>query len=297
VSIFQLLCFVTLSNTATFSEAAEKLYISQSSFSNNIQTIEKELGVSLVIRERGTLALTEAGHAFLRYAKKIVGEYEHINDLLKDYKRSAEKRVLIYTDPLNSYSYNELLANFKLCHPEIQTEIVELVTECFDEKIRMQKDVVGIIFSTKNEANPGTKCHTLVSDRLALLVEKSHRLTGGGRLQLHDIGEELIQIISYRQSRFLNEFTLEQFRNAKLTPTVAPLDLWYTAIRATIHDFGIPAVIPEMAANLLRREDTKVIGINTDEFYVKVVISEECVHNAALLFYKFAVDSDINYRQ
>ncbi|MCL2401990.1 MAG: LysR family transcriptional regulator, partial [Oscillospiraceae bacterium] len=280
MSIFQLLCFVTLSNTATFSEAAEKLYISQSSFSYNIQTIEKELGVSLVIREKGILALTEAGRAFLSYAKKIVEEYEHLNELLRDCKHSAENRVLFYTDPLNSYSYNELIANFKLSYPEIQTEIVELVNERFDDIIKTQKDVVGIVFSTNKETDPGTKCHTLISDRLAILVGKSHRLTGCARIKLHDIEDEMIQTISFRQSQFLNEFILRQFRNANLIPNIAPLDLWYTTVRATISDLGIPAVLPESAARLICMEDTKVVGIDTEEFYIKVIISDECTHSA-----------------
>ncbi|MCL2402141.1 MAG: LysR family transcriptional regulator, partial [Oscillospiraceae bacterium] len=76
MNIFQLTCFVTLTSASTFHEAAERLYISQSSFSNNIQAIERELQTSLVLRGAKSLSLTDAGREFLIYAEKIVSEYE-----------------------------------------------------------------------------------------------------------------------------------------------------------------------------------------------------------------------------
>lgn len=290
MSIFQLLCFVTLAGATTFSEAAEKLYISQSSFSNNIQTIEKELGVNLVTRERGALALTEAGCAFLKYAKKITDEYEHINKILKDYRLSSEKRVTIYTDPLSSYGYNALLTNFKLHFPEIQTEFIELVEDNVTGNIsNIQKDVVRILFSTNKTPDLGTKCHTLVSDRLAALVDKSHYLAKSKRVQLHDIGYEQVQVISSRQSRFLNEFTLEQFKKSALFPNIAPLDLWYNTARESIRELGIPAILPERVAQIFCEQDMKVIGIDSEKFHIKIVISEECEHETAQIFYNFAI--------
>ena len=292
MSIFQLLCFVTLSGAATFSEAAEKLYISQSSFSNNIQTIERELGVGLVIRERGTLTLTEAGVAFLVYAKRIVEEYENIGELLNDYKQSSENRVLIYTDPLSSYGYNSLLTDFKLRVPEIQTEVIELEEENFEEVIKTQQNVVGIVFSTKKKAAPGTKILTIVSDRLAAFVDKTHALAKNRRIQPRELRNEALQVISYRQSRFLNNLTMAQFKKAGFVPNVEPLDLWYNTIRETIRELGIPAIIPERVARIFCQQDMKVIPLDTKEFHINLVISENCPHNAALRFFGFAADFD-----
>ena len=289
VSIFQLLCFVTLSGTATFSEAAEKLYLSQSSLSNNIQTIEREFGVSLVTRERGTLSLTEAGFAFLAYAKSIVDEYDNINELLKDYKQSSENRVLIYTDPLSSYGYNRMLTGFKLNFSDIQTEIVELENESFDDVISTQKDAVGIVFSTEKQTSPGKKCLTIASDKLAVLVSKTHNLAKCKHVLPGQLQDEVLQIISYRQSPFLNDFTMAQFDKAGFKPNAAPFDLWYNTARETIRELGIPAVFPERVANIFCEQDMKVIDLDTEQFHINVVISEDCTHNAALKFYEFAV--------
>ena len=286
------MCFVALSDAATFSEASEKLYISQSSFSNNIQTLEKELGVSLVIRERGTLAFTEEGSALLRYAMRIVEEYRHIKDVLSAYKQSADDRVSIYIDPLSSYGFNDVLASFKTLFPEIQTEIVELSNESFSDILRGNKDVLGMVFSTKKTSYSGTKCHTLVSDRLASLVGTSHRLARSKRISLNDIREEKVQIISHRQSQFLNEFTQEQFRIAGFLPNIAPFDLWYNTMREPIRDLGIIAILPEVVAKIFCQPDMRVVGINAEKFYINLVVSDNCTNRAALRFFEFATEFD-----
>jgi hypothetical protein len=211
-----------------------------------------------------------------------------MNKLLHDYRKSAENRVMIYTDPLSSYGYNSLLVNFKHHFPEIQTEVVELVSESLDDFVKAQKDAVGIKFSTNQKARPGTKSHTIVSDRLAAFVGQSHRLVGSGDIELSEFKDEMLQIISYRQSQFLNGFTLEQFRKAGFVPNVAPFDLWYNTARETIRDLDVPAVFPEMVAKIFCEQDTRVIGINADSFYITVVISDECTHSAALRFFEFA---------
>jgi len=288
LNTFQLQCFVTLSNTATFSEAAERLYISQSSFSNNIQSIEQELGVNLIVRGKGMLTFTEAGTVFLSYAKRIVDEFEKVPLLLRDYKSSLENRVLIYADPLSSYAYNTLLVEFNKEHPEIQTDIIEIGDETLYNMMESNNNIIGIVFSPTKKAHLGTMCLTLVSDRLAALVVKSHRLALSRRIKVSEIRNDEIQIISDRQSRFLNDFTLAQFRKEGFIPNVAPLDLWYNTAKETIRELGISAVFPEQVAKIFLRPGLRVVGLDVEKFYINVVMSENCKNAAAMCFYNYA---------
>lgn len=288
MNTFQLLCFVTLSNTATFSEAAEKLFISQSSFSNNIQSIEREMGVTLIVRDRRTLTLTDAGKTFLSYARSIVNEFDNVKQLLKDYGSSADNRVLIYADSLSSYAYNDILSDFKQKFPQIQAEIIELGEENLFSKMMINSDIIGIEFSSNKKTHPNTYCHTIISDRLAALVLRSHRLAERRRVHVSELGSEEIQIISSRQSRFLNEFTLGQFRKAEFLPNIASLDLWYNTAKEAVRELMIPAIFPERAAKLFLRPDLSVVGLNVDKFYVNMAISEQCSNAAAKSFYKYA---------
>ena len=49
-----LVTFLTIVSTNSVSRAAEQLYVSQSSVSKRLQQLETELGVSLIVRKKGT---------------------------------------------------------------------------------------------------------------------------------------------------------------------------------------------------------------------------------------------------
>lgn len=60
---------IAVDEEKSFTKAAQKLYVSQPSLSQSIQTIEKQMGVLLFHREKTPLELTAAGVIFLEWAK------------------------------------------------------------------------------------------------------------------------------------------------------------------------------------------------------------------------------------
>lgn len=62
----QLNYFIAVAETGSFTRAAERCFISQSAVSQQIQALERELGVELIHRENRTFTLTAAGEHFYR---------------------------------------------------------------------------------------------------------------------------------------------------------------------------------------------------------------------------------------
>ena len=63
--------FAILAQSHTFLDAAELLFMSQSTLSKHIMAMERELGCRLIDRSQRHVTLTAQGEAFLPYAQKI----------------------------------------------------------------------------------------------------------------------------------------------------------------------------------------------------------------------------------
>ncbi|MGL5695831.1 MAG: LysR family transcriptional regulator, partial [Plesiomonas shigelloides] len=70
--------FVTLSDVLHFSQAAERLHITQSALSKQIKRLEQALGGALLARSAGATTLTPLGRALLDEARDIVRRSEQL---------------------------------------------------------------------------------------------------------------------------------------------------------------------------------------------------------------------------
>ena len=77
--------FVVLAETGNYLEAADALFIAQSSLSRHIKSIELDLGSPLFDRTTRKVVLNGFGQAFLPYAKKMVEIQEEYENVLQSY--------------------------------------------------------------------------------------------------------------------------------------------------------------------------------------------------------------------
>ena len=84
VEIRQLEYFVAVAERLNFSRAAEQLYVSQPLLSQQIADLEEQLGVTLLVRNRRSVKLTNAGIALLREAKFILERVNGTRKIVQD---------------------------------------------------------------------------------------------------------------------------------------------------------------------------------------------------------------------
>lgn len=117
--------FIAVVECNSFTEAAEQCYISQSAISQQIRSLEKELGVELIHRENRSFTLTPAGKYFYEQSKGILNEVEDIRR--ETFRIGKDKELELKIGYLRCYSGQELhqaVAEFSRLYPEVSIHIV-----------------------------------------------------------------------------------------------------------------------------------------------------------------------------
>ena len=76
MDIKQLTYFITIAESKTITEAAQKLHMAQPALSQSLKALEESVGVPLINRDKRQLSLTHSGDILYQEAKKIVKQIE-----------------------------------------------------------------------------------------------------------------------------------------------------------------------------------------------------------------------------
>ena len=72
--------FLEIVKTRSFVRAAERLFVTQTTVSARIQSLEQQLDSQLFIRDRAGVRLTTAGERFVQYATQLVQAWDHARE-------------------------------------------------------------------------------------------------------------------------------------------------------------------------------------------------------------------------
>lgn len=93
MTIQQCIYVTEVQNTGSFTEAAKKLFVAQSSLSNSIKQLENELGIKIFERTKTGAILTADGAEFVRYASEIVSKNNFVVNRYKASKKGPRLYV------------------------------------------------------------------------------------------------------------------------------------------------------------------------------------------------------------
>jgi DNA-binding transcriptional LysR family regulator len=95
---WQLLSFVTVARTLSFTLAGKRLSLSQSAVSHAVKTLEDELGHRLLDRNGKNIQITPAGEHLLHYAEKILADMSAVKLSLNRRDHWGASRLRVGTD-------------------------------------------------------------------------------------------------------------------------------------------------------------------------------------------------------
>lgn len=181
--------FVAVAEELHFGRAAARLHIAQPSLSQQVRTLERELGVELLRRDKRRVALTGAGEALLREGRRILAQAERAVDaaraagegvtgsLTVGFMGSAGRRLL----PL-------VVRDFRARHPRVSIEIREIALPETNRAVR--DSVVDVAFVRPIDEDPELVVEPLPSDDLVAVLPTGHALARSPSLGLADLAGE-----------------------------------------------------------------------------------------------------------
>lgn len=173
--------FTTLVKTGSFSKTADALHMSQSSVSLRLQQMEQELGVALVVRGHGTLALTPPGEALLPAALAIVEADQKARFEVSRFVLTVQGKVCVHASQTSgSYILPEILSPFSTNFPEVEVRLVIANSEVVMKAVADGDADFGIVESPTASAK--LRQRTWLEDPLVLVCASRHPLAACGEL-------------------------------------------------------------------------------------------------------------------
>ncbi|MEM8859278.1 MAG: LysR family transcriptional regulator [Chloroflexota bacterium] len=120
----QLEAFIAVVREGSFTQAAERLNLSQPSLSSRIQQLELDMGVVLFKRGKRPIELTDSGKTFLPYAERIMGIAEASEHAIKVAKGGYTGRLKVgCPTSISTYLMPDVVTLFNRRFPQSELSV------------------------------------------------------------------------------------------------------------------------------------------------------------------------------
>jgi molybdate transport repressor ModE-like protein len=190
----RVLTFRAVARQRSFSGAARELALSQPSVSNQVASLERELGARLLKREPGGLRLTPAGEILLEHADAIAERFELAGAQLAALARGERARLRIGAFPTALAGLvPTAIARLRALHPEARVSVDE-GTDDLPARVRSGELHLAVGFQETRRPRvepPGVERRELpLRERFMVALAHAHPLAGSPAVRLLDLRDE-----------------------------------------------------------------------------------------------------------
>ncbi len=192
---------VTLARLRSFSRAAEALFVSQSSLSQQIAKLEKEIGFPLFQRTTKHVELTSEGIRFLDQARKVLAEFDILHEQTEATRATMNHTINMGMSVVYRPDAAAALVEFMHSHPELDINLVtawELDLVEMLHRGRIDLALFGV--DQENDNLSGTISIPLREERVVAVLSDRHPLAGRPSITLADLAGEPLLFTSDRSA-------------------------------------------------------------------------------------------------
>jgi LysR family transcriptional regulator, cyn operon transcriptional activator len=211
--------FIALAETLSFTRAAERVHVTQSTLSHQIHQLEEEIGRGLFERVGRRVLLTPAGENFLGYASRALREVDQgVSELMRNQTELSGEVNIGTTHTFNYGFVPQCVATFLQEHPTVKVSVQELAAEVITRKLLDGTLDVGIGYEAAT-AQEQLWFEPLYTEELVLIVSTWHPLAHRKRIRLVELHRQSMVLLP---QGFATRMMLDEcFRACGAQPQVA----------------------------------------------------------------------------
>ncbi len=180
MDIAELQAFLAVAETGSFSQAAERLFLTQPAISKRIALLEDELDNRLFDRFGRHIELTQAGKALLPRAQRILDELRDTRRALANLSGHVAGQLSVGTSHhIGLHRLPTLLREYRAAYPDVELDLQFLGSEDVINRVESGELELGIV-TLPPKSPPHLESEEIWPDHLIMVCAVDHPLAAAG---------------------------------------------------------------------------------------------------------------------
>jgi DNA-binding transcriptional LysR family regulator len=220
----QLRYFVAVAEELSFTQAALRLHLSQPPLSQQIQSLEQDLGVRLLERTKRRVTLTEPGRIFLDQARQILAKADEARSYVTAAAAGYSGQLrLAYTLSVSFHpALPQTLLRYRQIAPNVRLQLSEMYTEPQYAALLAGQIDVGFVRDAPGRPQDARNLRLSVIDRepLLLALPAGHAMANRNSLRLEEVATDSFVSQPRAQASTLYDQLVKLATRAGFQPTI-----------------------------------------------------------------------------
>ena len=183
--------FIAVAEESSVTKAAARLHISQPPLSRHIRQLEEELGMTLFIRHRQGVRLTDAGAGLLEKAKVLAAAASDFYETAGQTSRSEESRLRVGIGWGIWEAVNKIRVASARQFANITIETSDVMcAEIYNEQL--QNRALDLVFARPPFDNDALESTVLYQERIMAVVSADSPLASRKSVRLRELADETL---------------------------------------------------------------------------------------------------------
>lgn len=270
MQINRLIYFISVANHLNFTKAAQECHMAQPAISQQINSLEQELGFPLFVRNSKNVSLTEAGKVFY---KEIYGVVEGYKNAVK----RAESAAFGYTGQLTigicggieSLFLPQILKHFQSLYPKIEISFHKASFHKIAQDLKNQS--YDVVFTWPYDLSEAKEivCYSVFEDKACVMMNSEHQLANKNIVSRKELASEDNIMVAYGMHTKIYQHFNDFYAKYNLVPRKIIMVDDQSILNLMIDlNMGI-SIVPERVKNL-NLPNITFSEIDTGEHFIKI---------------------------